>query len=66
MTCARLTAALCVRHVQDLSGWMMTVVDAAGKAVFALGFNLKPRLVPGEFLAERRQGARATNVVRLG
>lgn len=50
-----LTAALCERHVQDLSGWTMTVVNAEGKAVFALGFDLKPRLVPIEFAPEERQ-----------
>lgn len=44
-----LSAALCERHVQDLSPWTMTVVDGAGKAVFALGFDRKPRLVLAEF-----------------
>ena len=52
-----LTAALCERHVQDLSAWTMTVVNAAGKPVFALGFDLKARLVPIEFRAERGEHA---------
>ena len=51
-----LTAALCERHVQDLSAWTMAVVDSSGRAVFALGFDRKPRLVPVEFLGD---GARA-------
>lgn len=41
-----LKAALCERHVQDLSGWTMTVVDADHRPVFVLGFDLKPRPSP--------------------
>ena len=38
-----LKAALCDPNIQDLSAWSMTVVDAGGKPVFVLGFDLKPR-----------------------
>ena len=38
-----LTATMCDPQVQDLSGWTMTVTDAAGRTVFVLGFDLKPR-----------------------
>ena len=38
-----LKAALCDPHIQDLSGWTMTVVDARGNPVFVLGFDLRPR-----------------------
>jgi hypothetical protein len=41
-----LKAAMCDPHIQDLSGWTMTVVDASGKTVFVLGFDLKPRPQP--------------------
>jgi hypothetical protein len=46
-----LKAALCGRHIQDLSGWTMTVADARGKPVFELGFDLQPR--PRRLAAER-------------
>jgi hypothetical protein len=42
-----LKAALCERHIQDLSGWSMSVIDANGRTVFTLGFDLKPRPEPG-------------------
>jgi hypothetical protein len=61
-----LTAALCERHVQNLSGWIMTVVDDTGKAVFALGFDCKPRLVPVEFLSGEARAALRHNVVPPG
>ena len=38
-----LKATLCEPHIQDLSAWSMTVVDAGGKPLFVLGFDLKPR-----------------------
>ncbi|HZL62844.1 MAG TPA: hypothetical protein VFC32_11160 [Pseudolabrys sp.] len=38
-----LKGALCEPNIQDLSAWTMTVVDARGKPVFVLGFDLKPR-----------------------
>jgi hypothetical protein len=41
-----LKAAMCEPHIQDLSGWSMTVADAAGRTVFVLGFDLKPRPQP--------------------
>ena len=37
-----LKAAMCDPHIQDLSGWTMTVADAKGTSVFKLGFDLKP------------------------
>jgi len=37
-----LKIAMCDPHVQDLSGWSMTVVDAKGKSVFTIGFDMKP------------------------
>ena len=50
-----LKAAMCDSTIQDLSGWTMTVVDATGRTVCVLGFDLKPQpetaereLVPGE------------------
>ena len=52
-----LKAALCERHAHDFSEWLMAVVDASGRAVFAIGFDLRPRLVPMEFLAAERQDA---------
>jgi hypothetical protein len=30
-------------HLQDWSGWTMTVVDAKGKTVLEIGFDLSPR-----------------------
>ena len=39
-----LKGAMCDPHIQDLSGWTMTVVDQAGKSVFEIGFDLKPPL----------------------
>lgn len=38
-----LKAAMCDPHIQDLSGWSMMVKDAAGRTVFVLGFDMKPR-----------------------
>jgi hypothetical protein len=35
--------ALSERNLQDWSGWKMTVVDAAGKTVFEVGFDLTVR-----------------------
>ena len=52
-----LKAAVCDPHIQDLSGWMLTVVDASGHPLFALGFDFTPRLVPVELLAASRRGA---------
>ncbi len=37
-----LKAAICEPHIQDLTGWTMTVVDANGKVVFHTSFDLKP------------------------
>lgn len=37
-----LKAAMCDPHIQDLSGWTMTVADPSGKAVFEIGFDMKP------------------------
>ena len=37
-----LKAAMCDPHIQDLSGWSMTVVNANGATVFEIGFDLKP------------------------
>ena len=33
---------MCKPHIQDLSGWSMTVIDARGATVFEIGFDLKP------------------------
>ncbi|MEI9803936.1 MAG: hypothetical protein WDN48_05040 [Pseudolabrys sp.] len=33
---------MCDPHIQDLSGWSMTVADAKGDDVFTLGFDMKP------------------------
>jgi len=30
-------------HLQDWSGWTMTAVDAKGKTLFEIGFDLNPR-----------------------
>ena len=37
-----LKAAMCDPHIQDMSGWTMTVVDANGKTVLDLSFDRKP------------------------
>lgn len=50
-----LKAAMCDPHVQDLSGWTMTVVEAGGRTVFVLGFDLKPRPEPGAWLVTPEQ-----------
>ncbi|MGA2566457.1 MAG: hypothetical protein ABSF41_06480 [Pseudolabrys sp.] len=50
-----LEAALCDPHIQDLSGWTLTVADAGGKPVFALGFDLTPRPVPAALLVAGRE-----------
>ena len=42
-----LKVAMCDPHIQDLSGWSMTVVDAGGKTVLELGFDGKPRPAKG-------------------
>jgi hypothetical protein len=34
---------MCDSHIQDLSGWSMSVADARGETVFALGFDLRPK-----------------------
>ena len=34
-------AAMCHPHVQDLSAWSMTVLDAKKTPVFTIGFDLK-------------------------
>lgn len=36
-----LKAAMCDPHIQDLSGWSMSVADAKGDIVFVLGFDLR-------------------------
>ena len=61
-----LKAVLCERKAHDFSDWIMAVVDGSGRAVFAIGFDLRPRLVPMEFLAADRQEALAGNLIRLG
>ena len=35
-------AAMCDPHIQDLSGWSMTVADAKGKTVFKIAFEREP------------------------
>ena len=35
-------AAMCDPHIQDLSGWSMTVADASGKTVFTIAFEREP------------------------
>jgi hypothetical protein len=42
-----LKAAMCDPGIQDLSGWTMRVVDRDGRAVFEIGFDLKPDRVDG-------------------
>ena len=37
-----LKAAMCDRNIRDLSGWTMMVSDLNGKAVFEIGFDLRP------------------------
>ena len=37
-----LKAAMCDRNIHDLSGWTMMVSDLNGKAVFEIGFDLRP------------------------
>ncbi len=37
-----LKAAMCEPHIQDLSGWSMSVADAKGTTVFAIGFDQRP------------------------
>ena len=36
-----LKVAMCDPHIQDLSGWTMTVANADGATVFEIGFDLK-------------------------
>ena len=38
-----LKAAMSDPHIQDMSGWTMTVLDASDTTVFEIGFDLKPR-----------------------
>jgi hypothetical protein len=38
-----LKVAMCDPYIQDLSGWSMSVADAKGDVVFALGFDLRPK-----------------------
>jgi hypothetical protein len=38
-----LKAAMCDPYIQDLSGWSMSVADAKGVIVFALGFDLRAK-----------------------
>jgi hypothetical protein len=52
-----LKMALCERNAHDFSEWIMAVVDASGRTLFAIGFDLRPRPVPMEFLAAERQDA---------
>lgn len=35
--------AMSEQAILDWTGWTMTVVDDGGKAVFEIGFDLKPR-----------------------
>jgi hypothetical protein len=37
-----LKAAMCDPHIQDVSGWTMTVANGKGQSVFEIGFDLKP------------------------
>ncbi len=37
---------MCDAAIQDLSAWSMMVGDAAGRTVFVLGFDMKPRPQP--------------------
>ena len=37
-----LKGAMCDPHIQDLSGWTMTVADLSGKRVFEIGFDMRP------------------------
>jgi len=37
-----LKAAICEPHIQDLTGWTMTVVDENNRVVFHTNFDLKP------------------------
>jgi hypothetical protein len=37
-----LKVAMCDPFVQDLSGWSLSVDDAKGATVFAIGFDLQP------------------------
>jgi hypothetical protein len=36
-----LRTAMCAPHVQDLSGWSLSVADAKGDTVAELGFDLR-------------------------
>jgi len=38
-----LKVAMCDPHIQDLSGWSLTVVDGSGKTVIEIGFDGRPR-----------------------
>lgn len=36
-----LRTAMCDPHIQDLSGWSLSVADAKGETVLELGFDLR-------------------------
>ena len=44
-----LKAALFERNILDLTDWTMTVVNAAGRPVFVLGFDLRQHQAPPLF-----------------
>lgn len=37
-----LKVTMCHPTIQDLSNWSMSVIDAKGASVFAIGFDLQP------------------------
>jgi hypothetical protein len=37
-----LKAVMCAPHIQDLSGWSLSVTDIKGDTVVELGFDLRP------------------------
>ena len=39
-----LKAAMCSPHIQDLSGWSLSVTDIRGETVIELGFDLRPAM----------------------
>jgi hypothetical protein len=46
-----LRVAMCHPHIQDLSGWSMTVLDAKKNPVFTIGFDGKARPKNSIFLS---------------
>lgn len=49
-----LKTAMCDPGIQDLSGWSMQVIDGDGRAIFEIGFDLKPRQAePGNGVTAR-------------